>query len=330
MGITNTAPEQPQKTNASQDACDFSEHAAEYRGRFAPSPTGPLHLGSLVAALGSFLRARSQGGRWLLRIEDLDPPRELPGAGDAIRRALEAHGLLHDEAVRYQSERFEAYVEALTRLQRDGIAYPCDCSRQEIRQSGRVGAEGVIYSGKCRTRSIGAGKKPPAWRVIVPDQPIIFVDQRCGRQTTHLASDIGDFVVKRADGLFAYQLAVTVDDAFQGISEVVRGEDLLSNTGRQWHLQTCLGYPHPQYLHLPLVRNAQGQKLSKQNLAPALDSRKASENLMLALQYLGLAVPRELQLAPPKELLTWAISSFTLTSLPPRKRSHCRQQPGKG
>src|SRR5512135_3790364 len=217
-----------------------------YRGRFAPSPTGPLHFGSLVAAVGSYLDARHQNGTWLVRMEDLDTPRCIPGAAEDILRTLDVFGLHSDEPILYQSQRTAAYEEALNKLKADGSVYPCCCTRKEIADSAMNGIEGPVYPGTCRN-GIPAGRAGRAWRVHTSNQPIGFDDALQGRITQHLESDIGDFVVKRADGLFAYQLAVVVDDAFQNITHVVRGADLIASTPRQIHLQRLLDLPTPSY-----------------------------------------------------------------------------------
>ncbi len=261
-----------------------------------------------MAAVGSWLRARQLGGRWLLRIEDLDPPREVPGAADGILRTLEAHGLHWDGEVMWQHDRHDTYQQALDRLIDAGHAYPCYCSRKQIAAEGRRGPLGLIYTGHCRRHDDRRGAKPPAWRVVTHDEPIGFDDLRCGRYEQRLASELGDFVVKRADGFWAYQLAVVVDDAAQGITEVVRGEDLLDNTPRQIHLQRLLGLPTPAYLHLPLVTNELGQKLSKQTFAKALDPANAGANLVTALGHLGIPLPDALRLAPPADILDAALA----------------------
>lgn len=286
-----------------------------YKGRFAPSPTGPLHLGSLVAALGSFLDARAHAGQWLLRIEDLDPPREQPGAADTILRSLEAHGLHWAGAVLYQHDRLEAYESAAQKLQQAGWAYPCACSRREIADSGLRGLEGPVYPGTCRNR-LPAGKAARALRLRVPDATVFeFEDALQGTLRQDLAREIGDFVIRRADGLFAYQLAAVVDDAFQGITHVVRGADLLLSTPRQIYLQRRLGLPTPFYMHLPVVVNAAGEKLSKQTGALPLDDTEPSANLFLALMFLRQSPPQELQHAPAAELLLWARSHWQPTAL---------------
>jgi len=253
-----------------------------YTGRFAPSPTGPLHLGSLIAALASWLDARAVRGRWLVRIEDLDRPRCVPGAADAMLRSLERLGLTWDGEVLYQSRRLEHYREALERLK--GHTYWCACSRREIADSSLgLATDGApIYPGTCRA---GAHGKQRALRVMTSMQEICFDDRVQGRRCQVLERDIGDFVVYRADGLFAYQLAVVVDDAQQEITDVVRGADLLDSTARQIHLQRLLGVPTPRYLHVPVALNAAGEKLSKQTGAHAV--APTMETLRAALRFLG-------------------------------------------
>lgn len=280
-----------------------------YIGRFAPSPTGPLHFGSLLAAAGSFLRARSLGGRWLVRIEDIDPPREVPGASDAILHTLEAFGLEWDGEVIYQSARSEAYRSALDQLDRAGVMYACTCSRKEIATHG-----GPVYPGTCRGRRPPAG--PHALRVQVPPRPVSFVDLLQGPITQDLAQEVGDFVVRRADGLFAYQLAVVVDDAAQGITEVVRGCDLLDSTPRQIYLQQLLGAPTPAYLHLPVVVDDNGQKLSKQSYAAPVDAARPLPAIVATLRVLGLAPPPELLEGTPEEAWRWARAHWNLDRLP--------------
>ncbi len=281
-----------------------------YRGRFAPSPTGPLHFGSLVAAVGSYLDAKHHNGTWLIRIEDLDTPRCVPGAADHILRTLEAFGLVSDEPVLYQCLRAEAYEEALQRLKNSGIAYPCCCTRKEIADSALHGIEGLVYPGTCRD-GIPAGREGRAWRVRT-DLPtknslVEFDDALQGRITQQLETEIGDFVVKRADGLFAYQLAVVVDDAAQGITHVVRGADLLASTARQIYLQKLLGLPTPHYMHLPVAVNAAGEKLSKQILASAVDSRRPVAALLQALRFLRQQPPAALAQESLDNVWEWAI-----------------------
>jgi glutamyl-Q tRNA(Asp) synthetase len=269
-------------------------HAGRYRGRFAPSPTGPLHLGSLVAALASWLDARAHHGEWLVRIEDIDHPRCVPGAAEDILHTLAALGLHPDAPPLWQSTRSAAYTSALDRLQEQGALYPCGCSRKEIAAAltqTRVRHQTLGYPGTCRTGL--HGKMLRAWRVRVPedgDDLVCFTDRWQGQFCQQLASEVGDFVLKRADGLWAYQLAVVVDDAEQGITHIVRGMDLLDSTPRQLYLQQLLGLPSPQYLHVPLILDAAGEKLSKQTGAPALDSRRPCEVLQQAARHLGLEV----------------------------------------
>ena len=256
------------------------------RGRFAPSPTGPLHFGSLVAALASWLDARHARGQWLVRIEDVDETRTMPGAADEILRTLEALGLHWDGAVEWQSRRKASYEEALLRLREAGLAYRCRCSRREIADSGLRGIEGAIYPGTCRNLGLGADA-PGADRFAVPAGIIAFEDRVQGRVTQDVAREVGDFVLKRRDGLHAYQLAVVVDDANQAITDVVRGADLLQSTPRQVLLQRALGLPAPRYLHIPAATDAAGEKLSKQTLAVAVDSSRAPAVIAAGLSFLG-------------------------------------------
>ena len=270
--------------------------AAPYRGRFAPSPTGPLHAGSLVAALASWLDAQAHGGQWLVRIEDLDLPRCTAGADQHILQQLAACGLHPDEVPVWQSQRSVLYQEVLDRLIQRGQAYPCACSRKDIEEALQAAGQHkprhgeLVYPGTCRAGL--QGKTARAWRFAVPPNAVTaWTDRRLGPQTQDVAAEVGDFVLQRADGLFAYQLAVVVDDAAQGISHVVRGADLADNTARQILLQQACGYPSPQYLHTPLVLAADGHKLSKQNGAQALDiatPAAALAALSLAARTLGL------------------------------------------
>lgn len=248
---------------------------AEYRGRFAPSPTGPLHFGSLVAALASYLDAKAHGGRWLVRMEDVDRPRCKQEHADTILRQLEAYGLEWDGEVMYQSRRSEAYEAALARLP----VFPCGCTRQEA---------GERYPGTCR-RGLPPGRTARSWRMPVTDELIAFADRLGGRYEERLTETCGDFVLKRADGLYAYQLAVVVDDAAQGITDIVRGADLLDSTARQIWLQRALGVPEPRYLHVPVVTDAHGHKLSKQTFAPPIDVREPEPVKQAALAFLRAA-----------------------------------------
>ena len=287
--------------------------ASAYIGRFAPSPSGPLHLGSLVAALGSWLDARAHSGSWLLRIEDLDLPRNAAGADASILASLHAHGLHWDRAVMRQSQRLPAYEAALTRLVDAGCCYPCACTRREVDEAGG------IYPGTCRD-GVAAGRPARAWRLRCRDDRITFEDRAQGRCSEAVAATVGDFILKRADGLFAYQLAVVVDDAAQGVSDVVRGADLLSSTARQILLQRMLGLATPRYLHLPLVCGRDGRKLSKQNLAPPLDDSAAAANLRAALDYLAQPLPPVRRGAaramPVSELLAWAVAHWEVPHSP--------------
>lgn len=274
-----------------------------YLGRFAPSPTGPLHAGSLVAALASWLDARAHGGTWLVRIEDVDGPRCVPGAEAEILRQLDALGLRADASPLRQSTRTPAYQAALDRLIAAGLAYPCNCSRQDIaRANAALGRESerhgeTVYPGTCRPGQ-GAVQparpdRPWAWRLRLPDGAaahVAWTDRRLGRQHQQVDTAVGDFVLRRADGLWAYQLAAVVDDAEQGVTDIVRGEDLADNTPRQVLLQRALGLPTPRYLHVPLLCDAAGEKLSKQQGAAALDASAPLTALRAAGQHLGLAV----------------------------------------
>ncbi|MBD3898441.1 tRNA glutamyl-Q(34) synthetase GluQRS [Halomonas sp. ML-15] len=286
-----------------------------YRGRFAPTPSGPLHFGSLVAALGSFLDARHAGGEWRLRIEDVDPPRCPPGAADTILHQLEAFGLHWDGDVEYQRQHDAAYQAALEQLVDAGLAYPCSCSRKQWRDY-------AIYPGWCR-HGVSEPDKPQAWRLRsdLGLRPVIWHDRLFGLQHFDPA-ELGDVVLKRKDGLWAYQLAVVVDDAAQGISDVVRGLDLLDNTPWQRQLQAALGYPEPRYLHLPLIVAANGQKLSKQNLAPALphdDSAALRRLLHRALLALDQAPDSTAAEAPVAEQLASAIRHWDPRRLSPER-----------
>ena len=272
-----------------------------YRGRFAPSPTGPLHFGSLVAATASYLDARAAGGEWIVRMEDLDRPREQPGAADRILRTLEAFGFEWSGPVMRQSERTAAYREAFHALD----AYPCGCTRKEI--------AGTRYPGTC-AHGLPAGKEPRAWRVRTTADPIAFTDRLHGEQSQNLAETTGDFVILRADGAFAYQLAVVVDDAAQGITDVVRGADLLEETPRQIYLQRLLGFPQPRYLHVPIATDATGAKLSKQTKAPPLDTPAAARQALAALRFLGQNPPSTLSMV--SEIWNWARENWDVSALP--------------
>jgi len=296
-----------------------------YRGRFAPSPTGPLHFGSLIAAVASYLDAKSRGGEWLVRIEDLDPPRVARGAADDILRTLEACGMQWDGAIVYQSTRFDAYHSALHRLRQRGVIYPCACSRREIADSALAGIEGPVYPGTCRS-GVAAGKTAHALRVDTRGVSIGFDDAVQGPVRQNLETEIGDFVLYRADQVFAYQLAVVIDDAGQGITDIVRGADLLHSTPRQIYLQQLLGFPAPRYAHVAVAVNAQGEKLSKQTHAPAIDAAAPLPALIAALRFLGQQPPHELSGrsgtrsgAALSSLWQWAIANWHIGRVPRRR-----------
>ncbi len=282
----------------------------QYIGRFAPSPTGPLHLGSLLAALASFLEAKSQQGQWLLRIEDLDPPREQAGASADIIQALEVHGLEHDGEICFQSQRSERYIEVLEQLLNQKTLFPCRCSRQML------SANHGIHQGRCEQKQVSLDSPNWAWRITAEDKHIDFFDALQGGQSQSLLNDVGDFVLRRKDGLFAYQLAVVVDDIDYGITHVVRGSDLLDSTARQIYLYQLLGHSTIHYCHLPLIINEQGQKLSKQNHAPSLELKTANQNLYRCLQMLGQQPPQHLRHASCEELLDWATAHWNLGNVP--------------
>ena len=291
--------------------------SSPYRGRFAPSPTGPLHFGSLLTALGSYLDARAHGGKWLLRIEDVDGPRTMPSATEHILRTLEAFGFAWDGEVLMQSRRQALYLETLQQLQQAGRVYPCACSRTVLSAACKQKAVdgGLLYPGTCRNGLAGS-HAALAWRLRVPDREISFIDRVQGETRQNLECDVGDFILQRADGQYAYQLAVVVDDAAQGINAVVRGVDLLASTPRQIWLQQCLGLPTPSHAHLPVVVNTAGEKLSKQTRAAAVDSAQGSKVLAVALELLGHPVPAELRGVPLNEFWGWAIASWSMARVP--------------
>ncbi|HUP29127.1 MAG TPA: tRNA glutamyl-Q(34) synthetase GluQRS [Usitatibacter sp.] len=282
-----------------------------YRGRFAPSPTGPLHFGSLVAAVASWLDARAAGGEWLVRIEDVDTTRTVAGAADDILRTLDALGLESDGEVVWQSARTALYAAALEKLRARGLVYRCRCSRREIADSTLRGPEGPVYPGTCREARLG-GMTAGADRFAVPRVLVQFVDRVQGMIAQDVSHDIGDFVLERRDGLHAYQLAVVVDDAAQGITDVVRGADLLWSTPRQVLLQRELGLPAPRYLHVPVATNARGEKLSKQTLAPAIDAGDAHA-VRAALRHLGQVADHG---GKPSEILRAAVPFWRPENVP--------------
>ena len=280
--------------------------ARQYTGRFAPSPTGPLHFGSLIAAVASYADAKSNQGQWLLRIEDLDPPREHPGAADSFPRLLEHYGFAWNGPILRQSTRGEAYRAALDALREARKAFPCACTRAELERAPAGAAAGErVYPGTCRN-GISPGRSARSWRLSVGAEPITFMDRVQGRQSQNLARDVGDFVISRADGLWAYQLAVVVDDRDQGITDVVRGADLLTSTPRQIWLQLQLNAPVPRYAHIPVAVNAAGEKLSKQSRAPPLTLERPQSALCAAWRFLNQEVP-DVDLANVAEFWQWAI-----------------------
>ncbi|MBP8172674.1 MAG: tRNA glutamyl-Q(34) synthetase GluQRS [Aeromonadaceae bacterium] len=290
----------------------MSSATGSYTGRFAPSPSGPLHFGSLIAALGSYLQARHQGGRWLVRMEDLDPPREVPGAADEILRTLERFGLQWDGPVLYQSQRHERYQAILDALHQQGLTYHCQCSRARIQQLGG------FYDGHCRHLRLPATGS--AVRLHL-DTPVFgFADQLLGQIQVGGALATEDFILKRRDGLFAYNLAVVIDDADSGVTQVVRGADLLEPTVRQIALYRLLQRPEPTWLHLPLALQAGGLKLSKQNHAPALPVGQEQALLWQALDFLGQAPDPALRQATLPELLSWAIDHWQRLNIPTQAR----------
>ena len=274
-----------------------------YTGRFAPSPTGPLHFGSLLAALASYLDARAHDGRWLVRIEDLDPPREDPTAAASILRTLEAYGLHWDGSVRYQSGRHAAYQQRLEQLISQGLAFPCQCSRKQL--------AGKPHHGNCHCHAT----EDIAWRFLCPAQGEYCFDDRLQGRWCEDLSRIGDFVLQRRDGPWSYQLAVVCDDIDQGMTHIVRGIDLIDSTARQALLYQALEQPLPQYAHIPVALENNGQKLSKQNLARPLRTDNISATLTAALQWLQQSPPAGLQQAPADELLQWAVSHWDIRRL---------------
>ena len=305
-----------------------------YIGRFAPSPTGPLHFGSLVAAVASYCDARYNQGKWLVRMEDVDKPREMAGAADDILRTLEVFGFEWDGGVIYQSQRSGIYQNHLHHLQRDGFIYACTCSRKEIADSATsAGIEGVIYPKTCFLKPALQANTPghplsnsfhefdspcihAAYRAVVLDKNMYFTDAIQGEVVQNLARDIGDFILKRKDGLFAYQLAVVVDDAEQGVTHIVRGADLLNSTPRQIYLQQQLNFTTPNYAHVPVVVNAAGEKLSKQTLAKPITPATAPALLFEALRFLGQNPAAEIKNTTLAEMWRWAMVNWRLDNVP--------------
>ncbi len=286
-------------------------------GRFAPSPTGPLHFGTLLAALGSYLFAKDSGGHWFVRIEDLDPPRVVPGSADAMLLLLDQLGFEWDGEVIYQSRRYERYREILKKLREQRATFDCNCTRREILASApHSGEEGPVYPGTCRN-GIAGGRSERAVRLRVSDEVICFDDGIMGRHCQNLERDVGDFVLHRSDGLFAYQLAVVVDDIDSGVTQVVRGADLLSSTPRQIYLYHCLGETAPDYFHLPLACDEGGRKISKRYGDFGLVTpENGGELIWRALDFLGQRPPQTLIAAPPSELLQWGRDNFQRRTIP--------------
>lgn len=298
-----------------------------YIGRYAPSPTGPLHFGSLIAAVASYCDAKHQQGKWLLRIEDLDRPREIKGASRMIVQQLEAFGFEWDGEICYQSKRDAYYVDAFKQLQHQQLIYPCTCTRKEIADSSsQMGVEGLIYPKTCLQQPIKTNVTP-AFRIKTNAQIICFNDAIQGITQQKLSSDCGDFVLKRADGLFTYQLAVVVDDAEQGVTHIVRGADLLHSTPRQIFLQQLLGLSQPSYAHIPIATNLAGEKLSKQTKAQAIDTHLVNDSLYDALAFLGQNPPAEIKQANTANLWQWAIENWKISKIPQQKHLfHARHQ----
>ena len=313
MGHLNGPPVTPHDEGAPPAPSAFL--ASVPVGRFAPSPTGLLHAGSLLTAVASYCDIRARGGRWLVRIEDIDPLREQPGATDAILRSLEAHGLHHDGSIVYQSQRSDAYEAALAGLHARGLTYWCTCSRKQWQD-----APGGLYPGTCR----GCQHRPDAPAALrlqtttasEPVREVAIEDALQGVYCQHFGRDAADVVLKRKEGFYAYHLAVVVDDAWQGVTDILRGIDLLDSTPVHRLLQDALGAPEPRYAHLPVIVNADGQKLSKQTFAAPLDDGNASSQLTTALHQLRHAPPTDLLGAPPNELLAWAVAHWDRGRLP--------------
>jgi len=286
-----------------------------YRGRFAPTPSGPLHFGSIVAAVGSYVEARTHGGEWHLRIDDLDPPRVVQGAVDSILRCLEQLGFEWDGPVIYQSQRAPAYHAALHQLRQHGMVYPCACSRKEIAEHAVMGVEGPVYPGTCRD-GMPPGREARAVRLRTAGARVAFDDAVLGPQGRDIEREAGDFVLYRADGVFAFHLASAVDDGELGMTDIVRGADLLESSARQIYVLRLLGLPVPRYAHLPIAVNASGEKLSKQTLAEAIDPRDPGRVLVPALRFLGQAPPQELSGENTHVLWDWATTNWRLDRVP--------------
>ena len=287
-----------------------------YRGRFAPTPSGPLHFGSLVAATASYLDAKSHQGSWLLRIDDLDKPRVQIGAIQSIIHTLETYGFKWDEEILYQSQRSSAYQNTLDELILQKKAYFCGCSKKRVQQTATMmGESGPIYFGTCRNRFSRDMSTPMSVRVLTDDKMISFEDRIQGFQQQQIESEVGDFILKRSDGIYAYQLATVVDDAHQNITDVVRGIDLLDNTARQLYLQKLLACSDVAYLHFPIVTNSEGNKLSKQNHAAAILANDSFKNVYQSLIFLGQQPPEENEFDNIDDLWSWAINNWDINKI---------------
>ncbi|MFV0574377.1 MAG: tRNA glutamyl-Q(34) synthetase GluQRS [Vibrio sp.] len=281
----------------------------QYVGRFAPSPSGPLHFGSLVAAFGSYFQAKSQQGLWLVRIEDIDPPREMEGASALILKTLEQYGLHWDKSVVYQSHRTDLYQDQIQTWLNSGKAYYCQCTRKQIQQSGG------FYSGTCRSKHLNDPQNCSV-RIKVDFPVYQFIDEKYGEMIIPKALAEEDFIIKRRDGLFAYNLAVVLDDIEQGITEIVRGADLIEPTGRQISLYRELNHPEVSYIHLPLAVDENGNKLSKQNHAPAVNINEPKPTLIKVMQFLGFTLPADFESASLEQMIQWGCDNWSLAQLP--------------
>jgi len=291
-----------------------SNKSLPYIGRFAPSPTGPVHFGTLIAAVGSYLQAKKNNGRWLIRIEDVDTTRAISGADNEILNTLEAFGFEWQDEIIYQSRREQFYREALDYLTAKNLTFPCVCSRKKLSETGTD-----IYPGSCRDRRFPE-KKTHAIRLLAKDTHIEFNDRVMGKQAQNIQQQCGDFILRRRDGLFAYQLAVVVDDALQNITEVVRGADLLDSTPRQIYLQQLMGYNTPEYCHLPLVVDIHGNKISKSEGAARVNIKHKEKLLVAALDFLGQQPAEDLSSASLDEIWDWAIKHWQVNQLPTQQK----------
>lgn len=293
----------------------MNNNKAKYRGRFAPSPTGSLHFGSLIAASAAYLDAKANQGEFIIRIEDLDPAREIAGSDKLILKTLEQFGFEWNEPVAYQSKRTDIYQSYLDKLNAKRLIYRCQCSRRQLRAEAQFGPLGMIYPNHCRQVNVAATNRH-AIRLKVCDSTITINDQVFGQISQNLLTDLGDFIIRRSDGNFAYQFAVVIDDALQQISHVVRGSDLLDSTPRQVYIQQCLSLPRPNYLHVPTATDNQRTKLSKQTGATAISSKQANKQLVQVLEFLGQAPPSELEKSSLDDIWHWAIHNWQPKSIP--------------